>query len=68
VKYSPGGSDFFIAQGRLGTDVHLQYHDTALRFPAWSPAAGSWPMTTNAWFGEISTSNGVPFYRVIGQE
>ena len=28
VKYSPGGSDFFMAQGRLGADVHLQYYNT----------------------------------------
>ena len=47
VKYSPNGSDFFMAQGRLAADVHLQYHSTggtghSLILKDWTDALGNY--------------------------
>ncbi|MDP6527046.1 MAG: hypothetical protein QGH15_22940, partial [Kiritimatiellia bacterium] len=66
MSASPGGT-VTIEWSDIGLNYTVE-ETTSLLFPAWSPAAGSWPMATNAWSGEISTSNNATFYRVIGQE
>ena len=53
------------------SDVGLSYtvEETAnLLSPAWSPAAGSWPVHTNKWSGNAATGNRTTFHRVVGQD
>ena len=63
---SPGGT-VTLEWSDFGLNYTVE-ETTNLLFPVWSPAAGSWPMATNEWSGEISTSNNPTFYRVIGRE
>jgi hypothetical protein len=62
---SPGGT-VTIEWSDIGFNYTVE-ETTSLLFPAWSPAAGSWPMATNAWSGGISSTNNATFYRIIGQ-
>ena len=66
ISASPGGT-VTIEWSDIGLNYTVQ-ETTSLLSPAWSPAAGSWPVATNAWSGAASTSNNETFYRVIGQE
>ena len=66
ISASPAGA-VTIEWNDIGFNYTVQ-ETSDLLFPAWSPAAGSWPVATNAWSGAASTSNNATFYRVIGQE